>query len=360
MFNFFRKNYFLGIDFGTSAVKIVELTLKNQKAHLVNYGWIELGLSLDSNGKEVKLLSFDDKLKIRLKDLVKRMELKSNSAYVSMPGFSGLVVLIDFPAMKREELEKAIQFEAHKYIPTPLSEISLGWDFVSKEEENELLGKKNPARKVQVLLVAAPNKEVARYESIVRGTGLAVKAIELETFSLARSLVGDDLGTFLIIDIGARATNIMLVDKGIVKVNRNIDAGGNEVTNTIADSINISKQRAEAFKKEGKDLLNSKESSIIIPTLEMIANESLRIISAYRERGRDARIDGVILSGGSAKLKGIDEYFSKTLEIRSSLGNPWKKIIVSEQLSSVVKKMGTSYSVALGLALRGIEEYQRS
>ncbi len=357
LFNF-KKNYFVGVDFGTSAIKMVELKFKSQQAHLVNYGWADLGLSLDSDGRELKLVSFDTQLESCLDRLLKKMELKSDSAYISLPGSSGLITLIEFPDMKESELEKAIRFEAHKYVPTPLSEVSLGWEIVSKKETG-ILEKKNIPHRIQVLLVAAPNKDVARYENIIQSVKLKVKAIELETFSLARSLVGDDLGTYLIVDIGAKATNIVLVEKGIIKVNRNINVGGSEITNTIAESMNISKQRAESFKKEERDLLNSKESAIIMPTLEFVANEALRIIAAYKERNRAGKVDGAILSGGTAKMEGIDEYFSKTLNVRSAVGDPWKKIVYDKRLSAAVKEIGTSYSVAMGLALRGIDEYRR-
>ncbi len=358
LFNF-KKNYFVGIDFGTSAVKIAELVLKNQKVRLANYGWADLGLPLDGDGKELKLASFDSRLKLHLGKIIEKMKPKSDSAYVSLPGFSGLITLIEFPDMKKEELEKAIRFEAHKYIPTSLSEVSLGWEIISKKESG-ISGKKEPFSKIQVLLAAAPNKDVERYEDIVRGANLKVKAIELETFSLARSLVGDDQGTYLIVDIGAKATNIILVEKGTIKVNRNINVGGSEITNTIAESMNISKQRAESFKKEGKDLLNGKESAIIMPTVEFIANESARIIAAYKEKNKAGKMDGIILSGGTAKMKGLAEYFSQSLNIRSAAGDPWKKIVFDKQLSKAIEEMGASYSVAIGLALRGAEEYQRS
>jgi type IV pilus assembly protein PilM len=362
MFGLFdlKKNNFTGIDFGTSAIKIVELSYKNQKAHLSNYGWVDLGLPIEGAEKEIRLLSFDDKLKIYLQKIVERMKLKSDSVYVAMPGFTGLITLLEFPEMKPAELEKAIQFEAHKYIPTSLNDVALGWEIIAKKDDSNVLVKKGTPGKIQVLLVAAPKKEVARYESIVRNTRLKIKALELETFSLARALVGDDLGVFLIIDIGARATNVILVEKGVVKVNRSIDIGGNEITSTIADSMNISRQRAEILKKENRDLLNSKESSIIMPTLEFVVNESMRIISAYKEKNKDGRIDGIIISGGSARLKGVDEYFTKMLNVQAVIGKPWKRITVDEKLAPIIEKIGTSYSVALGLALRGIEEYKRS
>lgn len=362
MLNIFKrkKNYFIGIDFGTAAIKVVELYVKDDKPHLSNYGWVDLGLSLDTDGKELKLLSFNDKLKAHLGNLLEEMGAKAENAYVSIPGFSGLITLLELPAMKKDELEKAIQFEAHKYIPINLSEVTLGWEIVSKKEKSILEKEDNKKdQKIQVLLVAAPKKEIGRYEDIVKGGKFAIKAIELETFSLVRSLLGNDLGNNLIIDIGARATNIILVEKGLIKANRNINVGGIEITNTISESMNISKQRAEMFKKGEKNLLNSKESSIIIPTLEFVANEALRIVNANKAKNASARIDSVILSGGSAKLKGISEYFSKILKINAVVGDPWRRIEIDDQVAAAVKQLGTSYTVAIGLALRGIDEYQR-
>jgi len=178
-----------------------------------------------------------------------------------------------------------------------------------------------------------------------------VNAIELETFSIARSLVGDDVGNFFIIDIGSRATNIILLEKGVVSVNRNIDAGGNEITTAISDSMRISRQRAETFKKGDKDLINSKESALIVPVLELIASESKRIINAHKEKNKDLRIDSVFLSGGTSKMKGLEEYFSRSLDMPVVLGN--------DNVKPLIGQLGASFSVALGLALRGVEEYRR-
>lgn len=355
MFNFLNKNHFLGIDFGTSSIKIVELELNKQRVQLANYGWVKI----DFNGDDGEI-DYNNKVKIYLQALVEKMNPKSKAVYASMPSFSGLVTLIEFPNMKRSELDQAIQFEAHKYIPTSLDEVSISWDVVTKQNDKELKNTSiSSSDKIQVLLVAAPREKVMKYEDFIRSTKLKIKAIELETFSLARSLVGDDMGTFIVIDIGFRACSIVLVEKGVVKVNRNIDAGGNEITDSIAENMNISKKRAEELKKQGKDFINSRESSIILPTLDLITSETMRIINAYRNKNKENKIDGVILSGGTAKLKGIDEYFSKSLEISTVIGNPWKKIVYAEELKPVIEKIGSSFSVALGLALRGVEDYKR-
>jgi type IV pilus assembly protein PilM len=360
MFELFssKKNHFVGIDFGTSYIKIVELSYHDQKAYLENYGVVDLAMITQTN--DGKTLPYEERMIGCLKELVKSMEMDVKNVMVSIPGFTGLVTLVEFPEMKDDEIDKAIQYEAHKYIPTSLDEIVMSWEVVGKRTESPspMLSGATANKKVQVLLVAAPKKEISKYEHLVNGAGLEVKAIELETFSIARSLVGDDGGNYLIVDIGARATNIILVEKGIVRVNRNVDAGGNEITNTIADSMSISKQRAEILKKGEKDLVNGRES-IVIPVLELIAGESLRILNSYKEKNRDVKIDQVIISGGTSRMKGVTEYFTNTIGITSIAGNPWRRIGYEAELSKMIEDIGSSFSVAIGLALRGIDEYKR-
>ena len=367
MFEFLKckKNRFIGIDFGTSSVKIVELSYKDQKVFLENYGFVDLN---QDEGKrqehQQEKHSYEQKMNVAIRKLIDKMKLKSKSAYISIPGFNGLITIIELPEMQEDELAKAIQFEAHKYIPSSLNEIAMSWEVIEHIDNSKALlpqtfGKDNNSKKIKVLLVAAPKKEIEHFETFLSGTKLDVAAIELETFSIVRSLIGEDSGNFLIIDIGSRATNIILVEKGVVIVNRNIDAGGNEITLAISENMNISKQRADDFKKGEKDLLNGKEAYMVVPVLEFIASESKRILSAYKLKNKDVRIDGVLLSGGTAKMKGLEEYFSKSLDMNVTLGNPWRRIIVKDNVAALTKKLGGSFVVALGLALRGTEEYKR-
>lgn len=361
MFGLFgtKKNRFVGVDFGTSYIKIVELSYRDQKAHLENYGVVDLGMVIQNSDKS-KMQSYEDRMIDCLKQTIAKMGLKTLDSFISIPGFSGLVTLVEFPEMKEEEIAKAIQFEAHKYIPSSLNEVAMSWEIIAKKNDagDVISQEKVGPKKMQVLLVAAPKKEIAKYEHLVVGAGMSVSAIELETFSITRALIGDDGGNFMIIDIGSRATNIILVEKGVVRVNRNIDAGGNEITNTIAESLNISKQRAEILKKGDKDILNGKEA-VVIPVIELIFGEALRILNVYGEKNKEIKIDGVFLSGGSAQMKGLDEYCNKSLGLKVSIGNPWRRIVYDEKLRKHIEDMGSSFSVAIGLALRGIDEYKR-
>lgn len=359
-----RKPYFLGIDFGMSHIKAVELTMKNDRPYLVNYG--EIRTDFSENGGALASKSPEEKIDAYLDALLKRFAPKANAAHVAMPGFSGLITLIELPNMSKQELEQAIRFEAHKYIPSPLEEVALSWDIVSGKAYQDGSGKPigpaaaSSSEKLEVLLVAALHKEVEKYERYLQSVKLKMEMLELETFSLVRSLVSENDGNLLIIDIGSRAANLVLVEDGLIKVNRNLNAGGQEITTTLSDALNISWERADAIKMGNKDFLNNRETAIVFPSLELIVNESRRVLAAYKAKNTSGQVDHIMLSGGVSKMKGIDVYFAKALGIPVSIGDPWKKVVYDERLEPIVSKLGASYSVAIGLALSGVESYERS
>ncbi len=348
----FGKPTFLGIDFGTSSVKVVVLSVKENKPILVNYGEVSLALleraGLSSQG------NYDATVTVYLRALLDRMQVRTKDAYVAMPAFIGLITLVDFPLMSERELQEAIQFEAHKYIPSPLDEVALSWEVVGENtsEPDPTTGRTN--QKLEVLLVAALHKEVERYESYVKAVDCEMKLLELETFSMVRSVVNGDAGTYLVIDIGSHSTNLVLVENGLVKVSRNIDVGGRDITRTLTESLSIASDRAEILKKSGKDFLNSPEGKLIFPSLEAIGSEASRVIQNYLTRHQNSRIDGIILSGGTAGFTGICTYYQNMLGVPVSVGNPWRQIGYDPKIQSAVDRMGPSFSVALGLALQGV------
>lgn len=353
MFGNTQKTY-LGVDFGTSSIKIVELGAENKEPILLNYG--EISLSVLEAMRSSDQGNYDAQITIFLRALLDRMQSKTKEVYVAMPAFIGLIALVEFPQMSESELKDAIQFEAHKYIPSPLEEVALSWEVVGEHEEVTQDNSEKKLKKLEVLLVAALNKEVERYESYVQAVGYDMQLLELETFSMVRSTVQDGNEAYLVIDIGSRATNFVLVENRLAKMSRNLDVGGQDITRTLMESLSISYDRAESLKKSDKDFLNSRESRMTFLSLEMIAGEIERMLQARQAKNPDAKkIHAIILSGGTAGMKGITEYFSGLLHIPVEVANPWRGIRFDQSLQPAIARMGTSYSVALGLALRGVE-----
>ena len=213
----------------------------------------------------------------------------------------------------------------------------------------------NSGERMEVLLVAALNKEVARYEKYVSGAGLKLDFLELETFSLSRSVVGDEPGLFLVIDIGSRATNLILIHDGIVKMSRNIDGGGKDMTHVLAESLSITSERAEALKKSGQDFLLSPEVALSFPSLQAIVSEAERTLASYQIRHSGVQCKKILLSGGAASFRGLTEYYEGILKIPVVVADPWRNIEVKPILKEKIRELGTSFSVAVGLALCGTD-----
>ncbi|MFA5962297.1 MAG: type IV pilus assembly protein PilM [Parcubacteria group bacterium] len=371
MFDFnFKKNVFLGIDIGTASVKIVELKIVDGKTILSNYAWMPLGGDiLGKNKADADYLQ--TVLPQCIKKIIKKAKISGRNAYVSLPAFGGLIALIDFPEMADGDMEQAIKFEAHKYVPTSLDEVVISWEIVERgtgavtemPQEKDFLGApsgKNvdSGEKIKVLLVAASRKKVLCYENLIKASGLSLRSIDIETFSIVRSLVGNDLGNFIIVDIGARVCNIILVEKGIIRINRNIDAGGIEMTKTIAKAMGIDFERAEALKVSGRDFFAA-DSAISFFTLELITGEVERIIRTCHKDGEQNTPDRLILSGGTSKLVGMGKYFSDKLQIEVVIGNPFARISYDSRLEPSISNIQNNFAVAVGLALKGVEEYHK-
>jgi type IV pilus assembly protein PilM len=354
-----RKNVFLGVDIGTSSIKAVEVMYDNQKTYLTNYGSITL--------REAGMDAFSaPSLSKAISALLGEMQVKANRVYVSLPSSNGLVALLEFPVMTGKELEQAIQFEAHKYIPADIEDVALSWEIVHRSEERSSLGislkkenKENKKEPLEVLLVAALKNDVALLSSHFSKAQYEIHAIELESFSLARSLTTNESKDVLIVDIGHSICNFALVSKGVVRMSRNIDVGGKGITDTIADSMNVSPAKADSLKKGKENLFNKKEMSITFASLDVVVGEANRMIASYEKKHGEKKVQKIILSGGTSGMVGLEDFFTEKMGRTVERGNSWKNIEYEEMLNPFIQEMGNSFSVSIGLALRGVDDFRR-
>ncbi len=346
MFGFTHPTY-LGIDFGTASIKAIELREKKGTIELVNFA--EVSLAEVQRGSLSGAQSYDEVLIQYLKALLQRMNPETEAAYIAMPAFIGLISLVDFPEMEDSELEEAVQYEAKRFIPASLEDIALSWDIIGTTQAAD------GTVRQEVLVVAALKNEVLRYRGYAENSGLEMKFLELETFSLARAAVGAQQELVLLVDIGSRATNLLLVQNGLVRASRNLNVGGQDLTRTLTETLDITAERAEVLKKSSKDFLNEPEARISFPALELIIEEGNRLIGTHSEHYPEHVCREIILSGGSAALSGIVPYFEKAFSRPARKANPWGRIQYDPKYRQDIEELGTSFSVAIGLALAGID-----
>lgn len=340
---------YLGIDVGTSSVKLVELKKESGKVKLLTYGFSEdLQISSQSDPSQ-------------LADVVNRICQKagtvSRSAVAALPTFSVFSSIINLSGVNKKEIASAVQWEAKKVIPLPLEDIILDWREIKENKEENSAGKSSKVN-TKVLLTGAPKLLVKKYIEIFKHAKINLLSLETETFSLIRSLMGNDKSTVMIVEIGANTTDISIVDKSIPILTRSIDIGGMTITKSISNNLNIGLERAEQFKYDlGISSINSQEDVIpqtIISTISPIVNEIKYTSNLFQEK-HNRSIEKIILSGGAALLLNLSNYLSKTLDVNVIVGDPWSRISCPLELKPLLDEIGPRMSIAIGLAMREIE-----
>lgn len=354
----------LGVDIGSSSIKAVQLKKKGSKAVLETYGELALGPYAQSEIGQATNLS-TEKIIEALSDLMKEKEVNitTNVSGLAIPFASSLMSLIEMPMLSYKQLSTMIPIEARKYIPVPISEVTLDWSVIPRDEtkpqddeESEGAAK---LEKTDVLLVAIHNETIARYQDIVSKTGLAASFFEIEIFSCMRSVLEQDPAPVMIVDMGAATTKLYIVERGVVRVSHTINRGAQDVTSTIAKSLGIPVKDAELMKRgvgavpqDGVDI-----TEVISLSLSYIFSEANQVILAYQKRYNKAPAK-IMLVGGGSSLRGLVPLAQKSFQIEVVAGNPFSKVEAPAFLEPVLRETGPEFAVAVGLALRRLQELE--
>lgn len=372
---------YLGIDFDASSVKVVELKNESGRPRLLTYGYYDKEIDKTKMSREGQDPLETSKL---IKQVCHQAKTSTTKAISSLPAYSVFSSILNLPAMSKKELSSAVEWEAKKVIPLPISEMILDWKVLAEFSEGQIGEKKvegnneeelagslgegkrrflkivpeKKSKNIKILLTAAPKDLVKKYISIFRAAGLNLLSLDTESFALVRSLVGNDKSALMIVDIGSVVTNISVVVSGIPILNRSIDVGGLTITKAITNSLNVSLARAEQFKYDiGMNPQFSGQGSVpktIETTLTPIIDEIKYSLNLYRNQGQK-NIEKIILTGGSSLLLNLPEYLAKLIDLKVYLGDPWARIIYPEELKPVLDEIGSRFSVAIGLAMRDIQ-----
>ena len=348
---------YLGIDLGSSSIKMVELSNEKGRPRLLTYGYSEHSADIirgDSAQNKEIAVSY-------LKQILSAAKASSKTVVAALPTFAVFSSVIDLPQMDKKELVSAVQWEAKKFVPMPLEEMILDWKILSGEVTRYFapVNNRGSIGGMKILLTAAPKQLVQRYVEIFKASGLQLASLETESFALERALVGNDKSPIMIVDVGAMATDITIIVGGIPLLNRSIDIGGNAITKTIANKLGIDMDRAEQFKQDFGIQMSSEspQASRVPETIQFattaIINEVKHLIKLYKIQSNQP-LEKIILSGGSAFLPNFPEYISQTLEIKAYIGDPWARIVYPVELKSVLRELGPKLAVAVGLGMREI------
>ncbi|HWC57803.1 MAG TPA: type IV pilus assembly protein PilM [Candidatus Paceibacterota bacterium] len=349
----------VGVDIGSSSIKVVELKKESGRALLTTYGALSLG-QYKEGGVLGEVVTLDAATIAKaLTDVFKETNIMSKNVVVGIPSISCIIFILQLPASIEESgLAQAVPIESKKFIPIPIEDVSLDWYVIPRREDSgteaRVLSESGGEAKLSVLVVATLNETLVKYTEVLKKAGLPMDNLEIEIFSHIRSVLTRELFPVLIVDIGASKTKLTIVEHGIVETFRLVNRGSQDMTHSIANSLEISFEKAEMIKKDFGMIPSPEHPSVadMVKTHFVdIFQEANTNILAYEKRYNKS-IGKVIFTGGGAMTKGLLEYASENFSAELVIADPFAKVESPLFLSGVLKTTGPEFSIALGLALK--------
>lgn len=370
---FSSQEGFLGIDLGAGNIKMVELRNEQGRPRLVTYGMYEVPQAqvIDNDWSKRRA-----EAAAALKELLAQSKAKSRLVVSALPTFAVFSSLISIPPVSAKDLPNAIRLEAKKVVPRPIEEMILDWKEVgaagdtkakpnaSEDDADADLGRittsKAPQQK-KILITAAPKEVVDEYVAIFKEANLRLVGLETEALALSRSLIGRDPSVIMVVDMGAKTTNLSIIEQGIPLVNRAVNFGGAMVTEQISKRTGLQGLQAEQWKRDMGMLMNrSQISPAVRDILDDVLHEIEYLFQLYRRQfspgsGQSSTaIEKVILAGGTCFVPGIAQYLAERLNVPVHIGDPWARIVYPEDIAPLLVEIGPSMAVSVGLAMRHI------
>lgn len=358
-----RDSSVIGIDIGSASIKVVQLRRKGGKAILETYGELALGPYAQTEvGRATKLPV--DKIVEALNDVLKESNVTTTNCALSIPMKQSLVSILKMPQMQDRQLAQMIPIEARKYIPVPISEVTLDWFVIPKieAEATDYEGVPEGEHKMpqaEVLVVAIHNDVLQNYSAIVRDAKLDATFFEIEMFSTVRAVIepGDNT-SIMIFDIGAGVTKSYIVERGIIRDSHIINKGSQDITLNISQSMGVSIEFAEKLKRNyGHNTREQDEQikEIIDLAISPILAETNTVLLNFQKK-YNKNVSKVIMVGGGAMLHGLNEKAQERLSLPVVYGSPFNKLETPAFLEGILQQTGLAFATAIGLALRKLQE----
>jgi len=334
-----------GLDIGSHRIKIIQLQKTGQSFRLLAFGnaiSTSKGLLSDTESDLTSLATI-------IKKLYQEANITTKNVVVSLPQDQVFTQVITLPSLSEDDLISALKWEAEQFIPIPLSEATISHQVIGKIKENA-------KEKIEVLLAAAPNRLVDKMIMVLKSAGLNPLSVEIEITALSRSLISVSNEPIMIVDFGAKATDIAVVENKQIIFVRSLPTAGEALTRAVASVLGLDPRQAEAYKQAyGADAqkLEGKMVLAMKPVIDAVIKEIEKIVQ-FHQIEKKKTISRVILSGGTASLTDMASLLVEKLSLEIQIANPFSQIAKSDLLSKIPKKEIPLYSIAVGLGMKEV------
>ncbi len=317
----------LALNVGASKMALAEFQLKDgQMPELVNYGVAELGAEQDG---ETDLTPY---IVSGISDIMRDCGIKPAPLLMSLSGQSVFPRYVRLPAVAKDKIQQMVRYEAEQNVPFPIDEVVWDYQLVGEAESGEQ----------NAMIVAVKTENVVQLTDCAEAAGLEPEIVDvapLALYNCVRHNYPDADGCTMVLDIGARSTNLVFIEEGRV-FSRSIPVAGNAITNELAKNLNLGFKEAELVKRQhaivalggvysmSDDEMTERVSKVVRNVVTRLHAEINRSISFYRSQQNGAPPARVLLTGGTATIPNMDTFFREKLKIDVDYLNPFVNVTV--------------------------------
>jgi type IV pilus assembly protein PilM len=348
MFLFKKKKEVVGIDIGSSSVKVVQLKDNKGSFQLLN-----VGISpLPPEAIVDNTLMDSSSIATVIKDLVASLGIKIKDVVCSISGNSVIIRKIVLPAMPQEELEDQISWEAEQYIPFDINDVNLDFQILSPDN--------NDPSKMNVLLVASKKDIINDYVAVFSEAGMQLSVVDVDSFTVQNAFeINHEYNiedVIALINIGASVMNINVIKDGITLFTRDVQMGGNLYTEELQKQLGLSSEDAETGKLLAHESANIPLQNVILKVNDTITQEIRRSLDFYNSTASDDRITGIFISGGCSKVFNLIDTIAEKIGLPVEKLNPFAKLKYNENDfdPEYLEEIGPFMAVPVGLAIRRV------
>ena len=359
MFGLGRSKDLIGLDIGSYSIKAIELKRKKKDGE-DTYEVKKIGYELLPHDAIVEGTVIDSAAVVEtIKMVYDENKISNKNTAISISGNSVIIKKISLPRMEADELAESIIWEAKHNIPYPYEETNVDYAILGSPDQPN---KQN----LDILLVAAKKDKIANYSNVMNQANKHLEAIDVDVFAIQNimeinypEILAEK--TISIINLGANITNVIIIEKGVPQLFRDLSLGGSFFTENLSKDLNISFDDAEKLLKglPVKDIQPEQLQTVLNMNIQNLLEEVEKTFSFYEAGDNtEKKIEFIFLSGGLSKLKDLQNKFEQKFNIKTETLNPFRKIIYDEKKFDPIYfgEMAALFGVAAGLAIRQMDK----
>ena len=338
----------IGLDIGSSSIKVVQLRKKGSGWALQAFGMQPLVPQTIVDGTIMDQGAVAD----AVRQLWGRLKLKTKDVAIAIAGHSVIIKKISVPHMSAEQLQANIRTEAEHHIPFGRDDVEIDYHVTNPS---------NSSGQTELLLVAAKKEVVADYIQCVRDASLIPQVVDVAAFASQNGFEAnyplDPRETVVLVNIGAAISNINIVRSGVSLFTRDVTIGGNAFTEEIQKQLGIAADEAEAYKVGGNQTEDGVVPQDVLKVMdgvsEVMAGEFQRSLDFFLATTADANVTRIVLAGGSAKVGSLHRAIERRSRLPLEVADAWKRVEIDATLDrTYLAAHSPEALIGVGLAMR--------